>query len=104
VTNLKWSFPHPSPAAMAPGPHFIPHLFESLPLFGRQHCLQALIGLFANLAHPRLRLPPRLYPLGARVIEYLLDLRSLLRSELQAIEYLMTKALTPEVGRPAESI
>jgi hypothetical protein len=41
-------------AATTPGPHFIPHLLEVLPLVRSQYLLQALIGLLSNLVDTRL--------------------------------------------------
>ena len=76
-----------SPVVAAPT-HLVAHLLKLLPLFGRENFLQTLVGLSAYLRKARLRLFSERLQLRARVAEYLLNLRALLRAQLQSVEHL----------------
>src|SRR5205085_3746755 len=77
-------------------------LLKLLPLRRRQHLLQTLVGLLANLSDFRLRLFAQSFQLPARVAENLFDLRPLLIVELQAVEHLF-KTFRP-MFRAADSV
>jgi len=70
-----------------------------VPLFRRQHLLQSLIRLAANLLKLRLRLFPQLVQLRTCVTQYLMYLCLLLGAKLKTIEHLFkTTAVCPCSG------
>src|SRR5947209_8966453 len=89
-----------SSTVAAAATHLVSHLLKTLPLFGRENFLQALVGLSAYLGDARLRLFVKRLQLRARVAEYLLHLRFLIRAQLQAIEHLHEVVMVWAVDRP----
>jgi hypothetical protein len=77
---------------------------EFLPLFRREHLLQPLIGLLANIIDPRLRLLTEILQLLARIAEDLSHLRLLIGIELQARGKLGETIVGLAIAKPVNSV
>ena len=64
---------------------FVAHVLELLPLLFRHHLLQTLVRLPADLIHARLRFAAQGTQLIAGVGKDLLDLRLLIRVQIQTL-------------------
>jgi len=76
------------------------HLLELLPLFRGEHGLQSLVGVFAHLAKPGLRLFAQFSQLLSRVFKYFVDLRPLILRQIQPVEHLIEAAAPTGSRRP----
>jgi hypothetical protein len=88
--------------------HLVSHLLESAPLLGRQHLLQSLVYLAADLIKLGRRLSAQLAQLVARIIKDLLNLSRLVRCQAESFiqvsesEYFL--ASTPPFRTPVPRV
>jgi hypothetical protein len=78
----------------------IGHLLELLPLFCREHGLQAIVGVLAHLAEPGFRFFAQLGQLLSRVFKYFIDLCPLILRKIELIEHLLETDASSGSWRP----